>query len=73
MIRSLTPLEARNRLRMLPALLAIAAAVAVLAACSSSGRQRPRRELLIGLRRRRVRVLRPLANGGLWHDVPVSR
>jgi predicted lipoprotein with Yx(FWY)xxD motif len=37
MIRSLTRLEARNRLRMLPALLAIAAAVAVLAACSSSG------------------------------------
>jgi predicted lipoprotein with Yx(FWY)xxD motif len=37
MIRSLTLLEARNRLRMLPALLAIAAAVAVLAACSSSG------------------------------------
>ena len=73
MIRSLARLEARNRLRMLPALLAIAAAVAVLAACSSSGRQRPRRELLIGLRRRSVRVLRPLANGGLWHDVPVSR
>jgi hypothetical protein len=72
MIRSLTRLEARNRLRMLPALLAIAAAVALLAACSSSGRQLPRRELLIGLRRR-VRVLRPLANGGLWHDVPVSR
>jgi predicted lipoprotein with Yx(FWY)xxD motif len=37
MIRSLTRLEARNRLRMLPALLAIAAVVAVLAACSSSG------------------------------------
>ena len=37
MIRSLTRLEARNRLRMLPALLAIAATVAVLAACSSSG------------------------------------
>jgi len=37
MIRSLTRLEVRNRLRMLPALLAIAAAVAVLAACSSSG------------------------------------
>jgi ABC-type oligopeptide transport system substrate-binding subunit len=37
MIRSLTRLEARNRLRMLPALLAIAAAVGVLAACSSSG------------------------------------
>jgi predicted lipoprotein with Yx(FWY)xxD motif len=37
MIRSLARLEARNRLRMLPALLAIAAAVAVLAACSSSG------------------------------------
>ena len=37
MIRSLTRLETRNRLRMLPALLAIAAAVAVLAACSSSG------------------------------------
>jgi predicted lipoprotein with Yx(FWY)xxD motif len=37
MIRSVTRLEARNRLRMLPALLAIAAAVAVLAACSSSG------------------------------------
>ena len=36
MIRSLTRLKARNRLRMLPALLAIAAAVAVLAACSSS-------------------------------------
>jgi predicted lipoprotein with Yx(FWY)xxD motif len=37
MIRSLTRLEARNRLRMLPTLLAIAAAMAVLAACSSSG------------------------------------
>jgi predicted lipoprotein with Yx(FWY)xxD motif len=37
MIRSLTRLEARNRLRTLPALLAIAAAVTVLAACSSSG------------------------------------
>ena len=36
MIRSLTRLEARNRLRMLLALLAVAAA-AVLAACSSSG------------------------------------
>jgi predicted lipoprotein with Yx(FWY)xxD motif len=37
MIRSLTRLQARNRLRRLPALLAIAAAVTVLAACSSSG------------------------------------
>jgi predicted lipoprotein with Yx(FWY)xxD motif len=37
MIRSLIRPEARNRLRMLPALLAIAAVVAVLAACSSSG------------------------------------
>jgi predicted lipoprotein with Yx(FWY)xxD motif len=37
MIRSLTRLEARNRLRMLLALLAVAAASAVLAACSSSG------------------------------------
>jgi predicted lipoprotein with Yx(FWY)xxD motif len=37
MIRSLTRLEARNRLRMLLALLAVAAAAAVLAACSSSG------------------------------------
>jgi predicted lipoprotein with Yx(FWY)xxD motif len=37
MIRSLTRLEARNRLRMLLALLAVAAATAVLAACSSSG------------------------------------
>jgi predicted lipoprotein with Yx(FWY)xxD motif len=36
MIRSLTRLEARNRLRMLLALLAVAAASAVLAACSSS-------------------------------------
>ena len=36
MIRSLTRLEARNRLRMLLALLAVAAAAAVLAACSSS-------------------------------------
>jgi predicted lipoprotein with Yx(FWY)xxD motif len=36
MIRSLTRLEARNRLRMLLALLAVAAATAVLAACSSS-------------------------------------
>ena len=37
MIRSLTRLEARNRLRMLLALPAVAAAAAVLAACSSSG------------------------------------
>jgi predicted lipoprotein with Yx(FWY)xxD motif len=37
MIRSLTRLEARNRPRMLLALLAVAAAAAVLAACSSSG------------------------------------
>jgi predicted lipoprotein with Yx(FWY)xxD motif len=37
MIRSLTRLEAPNRLRMLLALLAVAAAAAVLAACSSSG------------------------------------
>jgi predicted lipoprotein with Yx(FWY)xxD motif len=37
MIRSLTRLEARNRLRMLLALLAVAVATAVLAACSSSG------------------------------------
>ena len=37
MIRSLTRLEARNRLRMVLALLAVAAAAAVLAACSSSG------------------------------------
>ena len=37
MIRSLTRLEARNRLRMLLAVLAVAAAAAVLAACSSSG------------------------------------
>jgi predicted lipoprotein with Yx(FWY)xxD motif len=37
MIRSLTRLEARNRLRMLLALLAVGAAAAVLAACSSSG------------------------------------
>jgi predicted lipoprotein with Yx(FWY)xxD motif len=36
MIGSLTRLETRNRLRMLPALLAVAAAAAVLAACSSS-------------------------------------
>ena len=36
MIRSLTRLEAPNRLRMLLALLAVAAAAAVLAACSSS-------------------------------------
>ena len=36
MIRSLTRPEARNRLRMLLALLAVAAAAAVLAACSSS-------------------------------------
>jgi predicted lipoprotein with Yx(FWY)xxD motif len=36
MIRSLTRLEARNRLRMLLALVAVAAAAAVLAACSSS-------------------------------------
>ena len=36
MIRSLTRLEARNRFRMLLALLAVAAAAAVLAACSSS-------------------------------------
>ena len=37
MTRSLTRLEARNRLRMLLALLAAAAAAAVVAACSSSG------------------------------------
>ena len=37
MIRSLTQLEAPNRLRMLLAVPAIAAAAAVLAACSSSG------------------------------------
>jgi predicted lipoprotein with Yx(FWY)xxD motif len=37
MIRSLTRLEAQNRLRMLLALLAVAATAAVLAACSSSG------------------------------------
>ena len=37
MIRSLTRLEARNPLRMLLALLAVAAAAAVLAACGSSG------------------------------------
>ena len=37
MIRSLTRLQARNRLRMLLALPAVAAAAAVLAACSSSG------------------------------------
>jgi predicted lipoprotein with Yx(FWY)xxD motif len=37
MIRSLTRLKARNRLRMLLALPAVAAAAAVLAACSSSG------------------------------------
>ena len=37
MIRSLTRLEAGNRLRTLLALLAVAAAAAVLAACSSSG------------------------------------
>ena len=37
MIRSLTRLEAPNRLRMLLALPAVAAAAAVLAACSSSG------------------------------------
>jgi predicted lipoprotein with Yx(FWY)xxD motif len=36
MIRSLTRLQAPNRLRMLLALLAVAAATAVLAACSSS-------------------------------------
>jgi len=36
MIRSLTRPGAPNRLRMLPALLAVAAAAAVLAACSSS-------------------------------------
>jgi predicted lipoprotein with Yx(FWY)xxD motif len=36
MIRSLTRLEAPNRLRMLAALLAVAAAAVVLAACSSS-------------------------------------
>jgi predicted lipoprotein with Yx(FWY)xxD motif len=36
MIKSLTRLEAGNRLRMLLALLAVAAAAAVLAACSSS-------------------------------------
>jgi predicted lipoprotein with Yx(FWY)xxD motif len=36
MIRPLTRLEARNRLRILLALLAVAAAAAVLAACSSS-------------------------------------
>ena len=37
MIRSLTRLKAPNRLRMLLALLAVAAAASVLAACSSSG------------------------------------
>ena len=37
MIRTLTRLEALNRLRMLLALLAVAVAAAVLAACSSSG------------------------------------
>jgi predicted lipoprotein with Yx(FWY)xxD motif len=37
MIRSLTRLEAPNRLRMTLALLAVAAATAILAACSSSG------------------------------------
>ena len=37
MIRSLTRLKAPNPLRMLPAVLAVAAATAVLAACSSSG------------------------------------
>ena len=37
MIRSVTRLEALNRLRMLMAVLAVAAAAAVLAACSSSG------------------------------------
>ena len=37
MIRSLTQLEAWNRLRMLLAVLALATAPAVLAACSSSG------------------------------------
>jgi predicted lipoprotein with Yx(FWY)xxD motif len=37
MIRSVTRLEAANRLRMLMAVLAIAAAAAVLAACGSSG------------------------------------
>jgi predicted lipoprotein with Yx(FWY)xxD motif len=37
MIRSLTRLEARNRLRMLLAVPAVAAAAAVLAACGSSG------------------------------------
>jgi len=37
MIRSLTRLEAGNRLRMLLVLLAVAAASAVLTACSSSG------------------------------------
>jgi predicted lipoprotein with Yx(FWY)xxD motif len=37
MIRSLTRLKARNRLRMLLAVLAVAAGAAVLAACSSSG------------------------------------
>jgi predicted lipoprotein with Yx(FWY)xxD motif len=37
MIRSVTRLEALNRLRMLMAVLAAAAAAAVLAACSSSG------------------------------------
>ena len=37
MIKSLTRLEARNRLRMLLVLLAVAATAAVLAACSSSG------------------------------------
>jgi predicted lipoprotein with Yx(FWY)xxD motif len=37
MIRSLTQLEAGKRLRMLLALLAVAAAAAVLAACGSSG------------------------------------
>jgi predicted lipoprotein with Yx(FWY)xxD motif len=37
MIRSVTRLEALNRLRMLMAVVAVAAAAAVLAACSSSG------------------------------------
>jgi predicted lipoprotein with Yx(FWY)xxD motif len=37
MITSLTRLKAGGRLRMLPALLAVGAATAVLAACSSSG------------------------------------
>ena len=87
MIRSLTRLEARNRLRMLPALLAIAAAVAVLAACSSSGTSStgsssssPIAATADSLKTADiggVRVPGPGNNlnlsGGLWHDVPVSR